>query len=147
MNDDLELRPATVADETFANDLLFVTMHRYVEATWPEPADQQHYYKINPFNPSNTWIIQVQKKDVGRLSKTVQDDCIFIDELHVLPNYQRMGIGRQILEGIFEEAREQHLPVKLTVLKVNCAQNLYLRMGFKVTLEKDHRLHMEWRFK
>lgn len=140
---ELELRPATAADEGFANDLLFKTMHRYVEATWPEPNMQDDYYKMNTFKAWNTWIIQLDKKDIGRLSKTIHDDSIFIDELQILPEYQGMGIGRQILEGVFAEARKQCLPVKLTVLKVNCAQNLYLRLGFKVTKEKDYRLHME----
>ena len=142
----LEIRPATQADEAFANDLLFRTMHEYVEATLVSFRRQEYYYRINSFDASKTWIIQCSKNDIGRLTKTViEGDCVFIDEIHILSEYQRMGIGRRIIERVIAEAQKLGLPVKLTVLKVNCAQNLYLRMGFNVTAEKNNRLHMERR--
>ena len=141
----ITLRQATTNDEKFANDLLFATMHKYVEATWPhDQAAHQHYYEINKCDPSKTRILQIYDKDIGRLSTSVQPDCIFIDELHIIPEYQRQGIGQQIIKLVFKEARKKNLPVKLTVLVVNPAQNLYLRMGFKVITEKDYRLHMQY---
>jgi GNAT superfamily N-acetyltransferase len=143
----IELRPATADDKRFVDDLLFTTMHKYVEATWPnDPAAQRHYYEINKFDPLNTRILQVEGKDIGRLSTTLRSDCIFIDELHILPEYQRQGIGKEAIEQVFQEARERSLPVKATVLKVNNpSQKLCLTMGFEVFAEKDHRLHIRYR--
>jgi ribosomal protein S18 acetylase RimI-like enzyme len=142
---ELELRPGTQADETFANNLLRRTMSRYVEETWPDEAAQKDYYEINPYKQSNTRIIQMNGKDIGRLSVTDKKDCLFVDELHILPEYQRLGIGEQIIKQVFREAEQKDLPVRLTVLAVNPAQRLYERMGFKVTEKRDHRLHMEYR--
>jgi ribosomal protein S18 acetylase RimI-like enzyme len=137
------VRPAAADDEAFANDLLVRTMHEYVEATWPDdPAAQTRYYEINKYDPSNTRILQMEGKDIGRLSTTLRADCVFIDELHILPEYQRRGIGQQVIEQVFKEAQERNLPVKLHVLAVNPAQKLYLSMGFKVIAQQDHRLHM-----
>jgi serine/threonine protein kinase/GNAT superfamily N-acetyltransferase len=146
VNEDIVVfRPAAADDETFVNDLLRTTMQEYVEATWPDDlAAHQHYYELNKFDPSNTRILRVGGKDVGRLSTTVRADCMFIDELHIRPEYQRRGIGEQAVEHVIKEAQEKRLPVKLTVLAVNPAQNLYLRMGFKVVAEKEHRLHMQY---
>lgn len=119
-------------------------MRRYVEATWPnDPVAQQHYYEINRCDTSNTRILQIDGKDIGRLSTTLTTDCILIDELHILPEYQRRAIGEQVIYQILNKAREKGLSVRLAVLKLNPAQNLYRRMGFKVIVEKDHRLHME----
>jgi GNAT superfamily N-acetyltransferase len=137
------MRPATADDETFANDLLFRTMHAYVEATWPnDPTAQRRYYEINKCDPSNTRILQIEGKDIGRLSTTVRTDCVFIDELHILPKHQRRGIGQQAIMQVLKEARERNLPVKLHVLTANPAQKLYLRMGFRVIAHENHRLHM-----
>jgi GNAT superfamily N-acetyltransferase len=140
----IAMRPATIGDTEFVDGLLHMTMRRYVEATWPgNSAAQEHYYEINKFDPPNTRIIQLDGEDVGRLSTTLRSDCIFIDELHILPQYQRRGIGKQAIEQVFNEAREKGLPVKATVLKVNRpSQELCLNMGFEVVGEKDHRLHI-----
>jgi GNAT superfamily N-acetyltransferase len=140
-----KLRPATTGDETFVNELLVTTMRKYVEATWPDDTcAQQQYYEVNRCDPSHTQIIQLEDKDIGRLSKTVKGDCIFIDEMHIRPEYQGRGIGTKLIEQELKLAREKGLPVKLTVLTVNLpAACLYRRMGFTVTEEKEHRLHMQ----
>ena len=141
----IALRPAREEDEEFANHLLHLTMQQYVEATWPnDKAAHRDYYGINKFKASGTRIIQIEGKDVGRLSTTRLPDCVFIDELHILPEYQRHGIGQYAIEQVLMEAQERRLPVRLTVLKVNPAQNLYLRMGFTMVAERDHRLHMQY---
>ncbi len=141
----IALRAATSEDEEFVDDLVFTTMRRYVEATWPnDSAAQHHYYEINKFDPSNTRILRVDGKDVGQLSTAVREDCLFINELHVVPEYQRLGIGKQAIEQVFKEALEKNLPVKATVLKVNQPSlRLCLNMGFEVVAEKDCRFHIQ----
>lgn len=121
-------------------------MHEYVEATWPgNEKAQRHYYDINKFNFANTRIIQVDGKDVGRISTTIFPDRIFIDEIHIAPEYQHRGIGRQAIEQVIKEARARHLPVRATILTVNKpSQGLFLGIGFEVVEVKDHRLHIRY---
>jgi len=146
VTNEIVMRPATAEDKRFVDDLLVTTMRDYVETTWPNDISaQDHYYEINGFDPSNTRILQLDGKDVGRLSTTVRADCIFIDELHILPRYQRQGIGKQAIDQVFKEAREKGLPVRATVLKVNNpSQKLLQSVGFEVVAEKDHRLYIEY---
>jgi GNAT superfamily N-acetyltransferase len=144
-SDIIILRPAAANDATFVNDLLFATMHEYVEAAWPnDPVARRHYYEVNEFDPSNTLIIQCDGKDIGRLSTTVRADCVFIDEIHILREHGGKEAGTRVIEQVFEEAREAGLPVKLMVLKVNKkAQELYLKIGFRVIGEDEKRLYMQ----
>lgn len=140
----LSMRPAILEDKGFVDQLLYQTMHRYVESTWPnDPDAHRQYYERNGFEPSNTRILQIADHAIGRLSTTRREDCIFIDELQLLPDFQSLGFGARVIETVLEEARNAELPVKLTVLTVNPACKLYLRMGFTVTSEIDHRFNME----
>jgi ribosomal protein S18 acetylase RimI-like enzyme len=139
------LRRATANDKAFVDNLLFASMQEYVEATWPsDPVAQKRYYEINSFDPSNTSIVQAADKAIGRLSLTIRADCIFVEEIHLLPEFRGRGIGTQLLQGVLELAAERRLPVRLTVLAANPAQNLYRRMGFELFKEQDHRLHMNY---
>lgn len=141
----IQFRPAEERDRAFVDEtLLYGTMHQYVEEIWKNDLDAQlHYWTINRFNPANTSIIQLEEKDVGRLSTTNRADCIFIDELHILPEYKRRGIGRQAIERVFANARERHLPVRATILRVNYpSQLLCFSMGFRVFDFRDHRFHI-----
>jgi GNAT superfamily N-acetyltransferase len=140
----IHLRPASDGDRQFVDNLLYTTMHRYVEATWPkDQGAQRHYYEINKFDAANTRIIQAGGKDVGRLSTTIRSDCIFIDEIHISPGYQHQGLGRRAIEQVLREASEKHLPVKATILTVNHpSQRLFFGMGFEIVGEMDHRFHI-----
>jgi len=146
MNDSIVMRPATWEDKRFVDDLLFTTMRDYVEATWPnDPSAQRHYFEINKFDPSNTRILQLNGKDIGRLSTTLRPECLFVDGLHILPAYQHHGFGKHIVKQVFEEAREKNLPVKATVLKANVLTLIgSLSVGFEVVEEKDHRLLIQY---
>ena len=146
MNDSLVMRPATWEDKSFVDDLLFTTMRHDVEATWPnDPVAQRHYFEINRFDPSNTRIVQLNGNDIGRISTTLRPDCLFVDGIHILPEYQHRGIGKKVVKGVFAEAREKNLPVRATVLKVNLPSlNGSLSIGFEVVEEKDHRLHIQY---
>ncbi|MHC4780253.1 MAG: N-acetyltransferase [Planctomycetota bacterium] len=52
-------------------------------------------------------------------------------------------MGSLILD-LQERAREEHLPVRLQVLKVNPARHLYERLGFRCCCETKTHLRMEW---
>jgi GNAT superfamily N-acetyltransferase len=49
---------------------------------------------------------------------------LFIDELHIAPEYRGRRVGQRVIERVIKEAKDPDLPVKLTVLKVNPAKEL-----------------------
>lgn len=75
----------------------------------------------------------------------VAPDCVKVNQLFLLPEYQGKDIGRRCMLLIMEEARELGLPVRLRVMKVNPrALAFYQRLGFMRTGETNTHDLMEW---
>ncbi len=64
--------------------------------------------------------------------------------LFVAPEFQKRGIGTQLLEKQLDEARHLNVPVRLQVLRENLARQLYERLGFIVTGKTETHYLMEW---
>jgi ribosomal protein S18 acetylase RimI-like enzyme len=60
-----------------------------------------------------------------------------------LPEFQRDGIGTELVRRMLQRAKELDVPVRLRVLRVNPAKRLYERMGFVVTSEEPERFYMQ----
>ncbi|MCE2504293.1 MAG: GNAT family N-acetyltransferase [Chlorobi bacterium] len=61
-----------------------------------------------------------------------------------MPEYQGMGIGRECMMILIEQARQCNLPIGLRVLKVNPrALTFYQRLGFVCTGETEAHVLME----
>jgi GNAT superfamily N-acetyltransferase len=56
-----------------------------------------------------------------------------LEELYVLPSYERRGIASSLLERLKKHADEHQLPIFMEA--VTNAKNLYLRHGFIVLQE------------
>lgn len=139
----ITLRPATPNDETFVDEMTRATMMPYVRKTWSKGDLVAEYFKSHPYDPANTHIIQLEGKDVGRVTLLKTSTDVTIDGIHVLPEYQSKGIGGQVMQTIIDENNEKGLTTKLLVLKVNPAIELYERLGFEIVKETSSRFHME----
>lgn len=73
-----------------------------------------------------------------------QDD-VLVREIDIHPEYQRRGIGTQIIRSAIESARARGVPVVLGTLHENDAARLYRRLGFVETgateTHTEFRLH------
>ena len=67
---------------------------------------------------------------------------IFLDEIHILPEYQGRGIGQQVIRNLLAEASSQDLAVELILLRSNPVRRLYEGLGFKVYKEDTDRYYM-----
>ena len=73
-----------------------------------------------------------------------QPDCLRVNQLLVLPEYQGNGIGTACLKHVIEDATKTRLPVRLRVLKVNQrAIGFYRGLGFHAVGEDDIHIRME----
>ena len=138
------LRPSRSEDEKFVNDLTRETMRNYVEATWPEEADREHYYEINRFQQAITQIIYTDSQPIGRLSTSFNEEGVMLNEIHLVPSAQGRGLGSEIIKTILEDAKAKARPVFLMVLKANPAKILYERLGFVIYKEENHRYYMRY---
>ena len=89
-------------------------------------------------------IIEADGRNVGCFSRKIDHGYITINEIELLPQFQKREIGTQLLKQQLDEARHLNLPVRLQVLRENLACKLYERLGFKTYDKTETHLLMEW---
>jgi len=142
--DNLRLRPATAADAGFAYRVSRETMRGHALATfgtWNQEEVRQRCSKN--IADGFTRIIELDDVQIGIYVVERAPDHVQLLQIFILPEYQRRGIGSHLIERLLAEARATNLPLRLRVLRVNPAFELYRRMGFKVVQETPERYFME----
>ncbi|WP_295530704.1 GNAT family N-acetyltransferase [uncultured Pseudacidovorax sp.] len=139
------LEPATVDDADFCYHVLVQAMKIYAVQTWGH------------WNEAAARSAQTELCGQGRIQRILMDGhpagTLRVDEhpmhhqleqLFLLPAFQRLNLGAAVLQHVQQKARQATLPVHLRVLRVNPAQRFYARHGFTVFQEEPERLHMRW---
>jgi ribosomal protein S18 acetylase RimI-like enzyme len=139
------LRKATPSDGEFAYQVKKAAFKEYVEKVWGWEEGEQRRLHERRFGAQDFRVINLAGKNVGIMAVVVASDCVRLNQLYVLPEYQGRGVGRECMLLIMEEARQAGLPIRLRVLKVNPrALAFYQRLGLVCVGETDtHRL-MTW---
>jgi ribosomal protein S18 acetylase RimI-like enzyme len=130
------LRFSTVDDIDFLFRLHRTAMQTYVTQTWgawDEGWQLQHFQQH--FDPDHCQIIVLQRQDIGVISVVRQVTGMFLNNIELLPAYQRQGIGTYLIKTLLDEARQKGVVLTLQVLKVNPASRLYERLGFVMSGE------------
>jgi ribosomal protein S18 acetylase RimI-like enzyme len=142
---DISIRAAEAADSEFAYRVLERTMREVAVAAWGKWSEAEGRERTaSDARAGRSQIIQWGSEPVGLLCVDKLDTHTQLDQLYVLPDYQRRGIGAEVLQLILSEARSAKRPVRLRVLRANPAKNFYARHGFKVISETAERLFMEY---
>ena len=82
-------------------------------------------------------IVRSGGRDIGMFKVKRGPDSWEIIQIQILPEYQHLGIGTELIRNLQAEASERGIAVFLSVLKVNPAKRLYERLGFEVIREKE----------
>ena len=115
----------------------------YVASRWGWDDAQQRvthakYWATRPF-----FRIERDGVAVGTISIGERPDHVLLAEFYVLPEFQRQGIGTEVLRRVLSDAREKSMPVRLQFLKWNPVGSLYTREGFTITGESETHYQME----
>jgi len=138
------LSPATSNDGEFLYELGRITMHDYVVAIWGEWYEkwQRDRFDTN-FQPSEWTLVMIGGERAGGFAVEHRPDSLYVSRLYLLPEYQRQGIGADIIRRLQSEASRRHVPVTLNVLRSNrLALQFYKRHGFHLTHEDDKCFHL-----
>lgn len=147
------LRPFRADDQEFLFQLYASTrLHEIAPFGWPE-AQQQAFLRMQ-FNAQQQWykmsyeqaehqIIEHDGAPIGRLMVLRQATSVLLVDIALLPEFRKQGIGGELIGKLIQECDQQKLPLRLQVQRVNPAQRLYERLGFKKTGEDQMYLHME----
>jgi GNAT superfamily N-acetyltransferase len=127
------LRPATADDREFLFSLFAQTMRDVIERTWGWDDAWQRRDFERRFDTDAVFIVESVAKPIGGLFLDLAEDATRIQEVQLLPQYQGLGIGTAIVQGVIRQAQARHVPVELSVVPANSrAQRLYERLGFAV---------------
>jgi N-acetylglutamate synthase-like GNAT family acetyltransferase len=142
--DNLTLRDAGPDDSEFAYRVKKAAFKENVEKVWGWNEEEQRQLHKNRFEAQDFRIINLGGIDVGVLAMVISPDCIKVNQLFLLPEYQSKGIGRSCMQLIIDKALEMDLPIRLQVLKVNPrAQAFFLRLGFLTIGETNTHILLE----
>jgi len=139
----VRLRQATADDEGFLRILHRESMGAHVEAAWGswDPVVQNE--RFAKARVSEHQIVLLDGKAIGCLLVTRELDAVVLGRIWITPDAQGRGIGTRLIRDVCDDAAREGCPVKLRVLKVNRAQQLYRRLGFVVVDETDTHLLMQ----
>jgi GNAT superfamily N-acetyltransferase len=142
--DNLTFRKATLNDSELAYQVKKAAFKDYVEKVWGWNEAEQRQLHERRFNFQDVRIIQLGMVPIGIMAVVLCPDCLRLNQLCLLPEYQGKGIGAECMIRIIEKAQRLTLPVRLRVLKVNRrALTFYQRLGFTRTGETDVHILME----
>jgi GNAT superfamily N-acetyltransferase len=137
------LRPATAGDAAFISAVRVAGLRPYVEQVWGWDDRFQAARFRESFDPHRDHVVVVEGQDVGAVSVEPRPHELVVADIELLPAWRGRGLGTVILTELVRQAHQAGLPVALQVLRVNPAQRLYQRLGFRVVGET--RTHVQMR--
>lgn len=151
---DIELRPATAADEPFLRRVYAATRDDVDLVQWGQGEKEQFLdmqfraqtmdYEAR-FPAAELSVIVVDGQDQGRLWVDRSEDEIRLLDIALLPQARNRGTGKHLLERLIAEAKRDGLPLRHAVLKSNVAGlRFYRRLGFEVHEDTEVYAFMVW---
>ena len=144
--EDIILRRASASDFDLTFAIKKSAGGQYIRDVfgWDEQV-QLGFHRVQ-FSPQNTRLIVQNDAVVGWISVVDHEDYTTIEELYVLPESQRKGIGTSVLREVIEYVRLRNVPLRLRVFDINRGGiRLYERLGFTKQCKDGPFLHMELR--
>ena len=140
----LALRKGSEADMPWLYDTFKRTMQKFIDSTWGwDELMQSHSFSDHL--PAKTFaILSSEGVDVAALNLRDKSDHLWLEMVLVLPEFQGRGYGRALLEHAQTQAVQAQKPLRLSVLKLNPAQEFYRKMGFEDCGTDQWSLKMQW---
>jgi len=143
--DDITLRPAAPQDSEFAFNVKKSAFRKYIEMVWGWNDAEQRAMHERRFAEHEFWIVSMDEIDIGILALVRTSDRIDVNQLFLLSDYQRQGIGCYCMQRILAESKKKDMPVYIQTLKVNIpAQNFAEKLGFRKVGETATHIQWEW---
>jgi ribosomal protein S18 acetylase RimI-like enzyme len=138
----IDLQQAKAEHYDFSLQLYLLTMRPYVQelTVWDEQEQRARF--AAQWKREEVRIISLDGKDVGWLQVVELPTEIRLQKFFVSPQYQRSGIGLEILSNLLATWRSTGKKIVLRVLKNNPARRLYERLGFSVVAEESATFRM-----
>ncbi|GAB6903145.1 GNAT family N-acetyltransferase [Kineosporia succinea] len=135
---DWTFRPATDEDLERIADLKVLVIRPHLERLRPwDEASARHYLYVR-WHAANVRVIEVGGEFAGCVALRQAEDCRWIEQFYLYPQFQGQGLGTAVIGALLEECDADGQVVRLDVLQQSPARRLYERHGF--TLEHEDEL-------
>ena len=131
----LVTRPADTSDAPFAYMVKRAALGEYVAQVWGWDEAVQRSYHASDWAAHRPDIVELDGVPIGTLEVAEHRDYIYVGEFYLLPEYQRRGIGTELLRRVLAQADGAGRATRLQFLRVNPVRSLYERHGFEITGE------------
>ncbi|MCL2187043.1 MAG: GNAT family N-acetyltransferase [Treponema sp.] len=133
--EDIKFFPVSTEDIQYGYDLWKLTQKEFLEkinGEWNDEFELNNYKDERIRNLENNYIIKFKENIVGWLEYELFNDYIYINQLHITPEYQNKGIGTKILNEYIVYGKKENKNIYLEVLQGNeRALEYYKKIGFK----------------
>ena len=138
------LRAATPDDTLFAERVYFETQRWIIDQLFGWRGDEVERVKfLLHYVPSRSHIIVISGQEAGFMQVLQTYSYVELEQIYLLPAFQRQGIGSEIIGTLIAQASGQGKPLRLSTAKINLARALYERLGFHITNEDQFKVYME----
>lgn len=140
----ISLRRATKEDRDFIFQTKKIVLKDYVEQIWGWDERSQNEMFNEDFTPEKIRIILLNGTDIGIINSEKDKKYLRLNQLYILPEYQRKGIGTYCMNILQREASEFNLSIRLQTFKINTPARLfYDKLGFRITEETETHIKYE----
>ena len=140
----ITLRAVTPEDTVFAEHVYFETQRWIIEQIFGWRGDEIERVRfLLHYVPARSHIIVVAGREAGFMQVLETYSYVELEQIYLLPAFQRQGIGSEIIDRLAVHASEDGKPLRLSTAKINPARALYERLGFHVTGEDQYKVYME----
>lgn len=137
----IAFRPAMPADFDYCARLYFSGMAETMRKLNVDMVAPMENFRAR-WKVAEVRIILRENVDVGWLQSVLNDDSLFLAQLFIDASFQNQGIGTEVMNRLIAEATRAGRAMTLGVVKTNPAQNLYTRLGFRITHDDERKFHM-----
>lgn len=134
------LRPATANDHNFLIDLRIKTMKPFFENTFGWNDNDEREKAIDNLNCSK--IAMCENIRIGVIKVINKSEELHLHQLQFLPQYQKNGIGAELIRQTIKHSENLNKPITLFVVQNTPAKRLYEKYGFIVTTKYEHHCEM-----
>jgi GNAT superfamily N-acetyltransferase len=131
MNPDITFRQAAATDAPLFYSVIDQTMREFIVATWGAWDEERVLREsLQDSTSPNAKVIQRDGQDIGVLLVEEEPSHFQVQQVYLLPPFQRQGVGTQLVSSLVKIAVAVGKPVRLRVLKVNSARQFYEKLSF-----------------
>jgi GNAT superfamily N-acetyltransferase len=136
-------RTACDEDISFAFAVKKAALRAYIEPIWGWDETVQIEFHRKDWEARRPDIIRLIDRDIGTIEIWRRDEDIHLGEFYLFPEFQKHGIGSELMKRLVSESDSRMVPIRLEVIKINPVKSLYLRFGFRVSGETKTHFQME----